>query len=81
MLTFKMRHAAETTGPMFETLEERLLLTTLVGGEYFIYHNRAGSNVRIEMPYTGKVELFALEQGEVVDLVGLRNGYQPVNWP
>ena len=33
----------------FENLEERLLLTTLHGGDFFIYLNTQGQNVRVDL--------------------------------
>ena len=76
--------------PRFEQLEERLLLTTLHDGDFFIYYNSQGEAVRVsvestaEDPSSASVELLAYdeEMGGLVDLVGLMNGdpYLPVNW-
>ncbi len=64
--------------PRFESLEERLLLTTVHGGEFFVYHNSAGEAVRVSLQGSDDdaIELFAYdaEFGGVVDLVGLPNG-------
>ena len=35
--------------PIIETLEDRLLLTTLNGGEFFIYRNSLGQNVSVDL--------------------------------
>ena len=73
--------------PLFETLEERLLLTTIEAGDYFIYNNAAGDNVRVTLSGYGTAELLAMEVVDgvqhIVDLVGILNGNQAaaVNWP
>ncbi|NQU75683.1 MAG: hypothetical protein HQ546_05125, partial [Planctomycetes bacterium] len=76
--------------PLFEQLEDRLLLTTLDLGHYFIYLNSKGNMVRVDFDYaTGaadfgfevpQVELIATWENpvtgnvELVDLVGIRDG-------
>lgn len=64
--------------PIIETLEDRLLLTTLNGGEFFIYRNSLGQNVRVDLldPVGAGVqaELFAYHDDELVDLMGFWNG-------
>jgi|GEM_PF-2902697 len=35
--------------PYLENLEPRLLLTTLHGGEFFIYHNSQGDTIRVDL--------------------------------
>ncbi|MDY7009342.1 MAG: hypothetical protein SVV80_01125, partial [Planctomycetota bacterium] len=64
--------------PCFENLEERLLLTTVNGGEFFVYHNSVGDSVRISLhgEESDRIELFGYDDAfdGVVDLVGLPNG-------
>jgi len=82
--------------PHFENLEERLLLTTLSGGEVFLYLNTDGEAVRVSLhgEPTDHVELLAWDEDEggMVDLVGLRGVMEddgvvtvdfnnPVEWP
>ncbi|MCK4277293.1 MAG: hypothetical protein KAX78_12305, partial [Phycisphaerae bacterium] len=56
-------------------LEERLLLTTLSGGEFFIYLNSHDEAVRVSLhgDPTDQIELLAWDnnQGGLVDLVGI----------
>ncbi len=73
--------------PCFESLEERLLLTTVYGEEFFIYHNSAGEAVRVSLhgDVGDAIELFGYDDafGGVVDLVGLMNGdlASQITWP
>ncbi|MDY6914030.1 MAG: hypothetical protein SVT52_06205 [Planctomycetota bacterium] len=66
--------------PQFESLEQRLLLTTLMGGEFFIYLNSQGEAVRVDLDVGATedsedaiVELFTYDDnwGGVHDLVGI----------
>jgi len=65
--------------PALESLEQRLLLTTLTVGDYFLYHNTKGEVVRIDLidPTNPNVtaELFAHESWfwptGIVDLPGI----------
>ncbi len=85
-MSYSNRKRSPRRPPLFETLEERLLLTTLHAGEFFIYHNSFGEAVRITLtdngPGDASVELFANEHGTITDLVGLPNGIagDAVNW-
>ena len=73
--------------PRFESLEERLLLTTVHGSEFFVYHNSVGESVRVSLHGADDdaIELFAYDDefGGVVDLVGLMNGdlASQIIWP
>ena len=79
--------------PCFENIEERLLLTTLKGGEYFIYYNSQEQAVRIDLngSPTDTIELLSRSSTsstgigpfEIMDLVGIYNGdiYDRVDWP
>ena len=60
----------------FEGLEERLLLTTLHGGDFFIYQNSQGENVRIQVngDPSDTIELLSLWD---VDLDGYPEWWQP----
>ncbi len=81
----------------FEALEQRILLTTIHGGDFFIYYNSQQEAVRIdflgstedtaELLSTWDVDLARDDYGrrkhEIVDLVGILNGdvNNPINWP
>ena len=70
------RQSVYCSSPQFETLEDRLLLTTLYGGDSFIYLNSQGNQIRIDITGEGSaVEFFSLDggQGGLVDLVGAVN--------
>lgn len=76
----------DNDAPVFasmESLEARLLLTTLNAGDFFLYHNSQGSVVRVDLVGGGPVELLSLLDGQLVDLVGVYNGDPStvVNWP
>lgn len=70
------------TAPSFEALENRLLLTTLYGGDNFIYLNSKGQSVRIDLivgpgenSRDAAVEIFQHDTvAGVGDMVGLLNG-------
>ena len=70
--------------PCFENLEQRLLLTTLHGGQFFIYHSSQGDTVRLDLngSYSDTIEIFAHHQvaGGLTDMPGLVNGSQAVGW-
>lgn len=70
--------------PLVETLEQRLLMTTLHGGEQFYYYNSSGQMVRIDLTRNpddptaiarpeDAVEMFGYDSsmGGLVNLVGL----------
>ncbi len=70
--------------PLVETLEQRLLMTTLHGGDTFFYYNSSGDMVRIDLVRNpddptaiarpeDAVEIFGYDSGMggVVNLVGL----------
>ncbi|RPI61158.1 MAG: hypothetical protein EHM48_06085, partial [Planctomycetaceae bacterium] len=67
--------------PQFENLEQRLLLTTLSAGEFFIYHNSDGQNVRVSLYGDAgtSAELFAYDtnpdQRFADPMTGLGVGY------
>ncbi len=72
--------------PSFEPLEERLLLTTIRGGEFFVYENSQNEAVRISLigDREDAVEVFADHAHfGVVDLPGFYNGdpTDVVTWP
>ena len=72
--------------PHFEGLEDRLLLTTLRGGEFFIYQNSQNETCRITLVGEREdvVEIFADHAHfGVVDLPGFYNGNptDTVGWP
>ena len=74
--------------PTFERLEDRLLLTTIRGGEFFIYHNSQGETVRISLVGEPEdmIEVFADHAHfGVVDLPGFLNGNpdpeSAIGWP
>lgn len=68
------------SAPTLEALEDRLLLTTLTAGHFFVYQNSQGESVRVELldpsGIGASVELFAFDNsmGGLVDLVGLYDG-------
>lgn len=71
-----------------ENLEPRLLLTTLHGGDYFIYNNSQGSAVRVQLngETSDCIELLALNAaGQAIDVVGLlypsTGGRTIIGWP
>ncbi|HNX26578.1 MAG TPA: hypothetical protein PKK48_04145, partial [Phycisphaerae bacterium] len=77
-----IRHDKMTL-PYFESLEQRMLLTTLHGGEFFIYLNSQGQAVRIDLNVgededsnDAEIELLAYDEdwGGVTDLAGIYNG-------
>ena len=78
------RPEAHASHPCFESLEQRLLLTTVQGGEFFIYHNSQGEAVRLDVAglSTDTVEIFAHEAGSatLLNMPGLLNGTTPVGW-
>ena len=52
MSSSKQYNKGDNSSPVqFENLEERLLLTTLMEGQYFIYQNVEGDSVRIQLNY------------------------------
>jgi hypothetical protein len=60
--------------PHFEGLEQRLLLTTVAGGQVFVYLNSQGEAVRVSISGAGdSMELFANESrfGGIVDMPGV----------
>ncbi len=79
--------------PLFEMLEERLMLTSLVEGEFFVYYNLQQEAIRVDLndydPDTfAAVELFSYVGGDggpdlgVTDVVGIKNGggsYAPIS--
>ncbi len=85
--THKRKKTKFDSLPCFESLEERLLLTTVYGGEFFVYHNSAGEAVRVSLHGADDdaIELFGYDEdfGGVVNLVGLRDGdlMMQVFWP
>lgn len=70
----------------FESLEQRLMMTTLHGGETFIYRNQHGEMVRVDLSGRPEdaIELMAYDSlaGEIVDLPGLLfgAGMQQITW-
>ena len=91
MSTSAGNRAKQFAPPRFEDLEQRLLLTTLYGGNFFVYLNSQGEAVRVglEGNPTDAVELLSVfdvdDDGtlDLIDLVGLHNGdvNDPLNWP
>ncbi|MFB3894113.1 MAG: beta strand repeat-containing protein [Phycisphaerae bacterium] len=94
----KVRHlpVGSVSHPAFESLEERLLLTTVHGGETFVYRNQFGNLVTVALngAPTDAIELFGYDNltaditnggnfPGLVDLVGLMNGdpADQVRWP
>lgn len=85
----------ELYSPFFEFLEQRLMLTTLHGGDFFLYHDSAGDTVRVDLQgaATDTIEIFANDNnvttnyvngkpfGKIVDMPGLLNGATQVDWP
>jgi hypothetical protein len=71
-----------STHTVLESLEPRLLLTTLHGGEFFVYQNSQGLSVRVDLigSATDSAELMASEGGQIIDLPGLLNGVTEVLW-
>ncbi len=72
--------------PCFESLEPRLLLTTIRGGEFFIYHNSQDETCRISLVGDPEdvVEVFADHAHfGVVDLPGFYDGNRgnAITWP
>ena len=85
------KHSTRITPPRFEDLEQRLLLTTLHGGEFFVYLNSYGEAVRVglEGNSTDAVELltaFDVDGDDALDLIGLPglifgDPTFPADWP
>lgn len=82
MSPIKRRNKNETL-PHFEPLEDRVLLTTVEGGEFFIYLNSQGEAVRVdvnvgadEASTDASIELLAYDSswGGITDLPGIRGG-------
>ncbi|KPK78973.1 MAG: hypothetical protein AMJ81_14080, partial [Phycisphaerae bacterium SM23_33] len=72
-------------GPRFESLEPRLLLTTLQGGEFFVYLNSEDVAIRVGLDYADPsvaIELMTEYNGEIVNLPGAYFGDpgMPVIW-
>jgi len=79
-------HDGSASVPCLESLEERLLLTTIRGGEFFIYRNSQNETCRISLIGEPEdvVEVFADHAHfGVVDLPGFYDGNRgrDITWP